>query len=169
MIKIKYERSRLIFFNGLNSNNFDSPYVLKENLKRYLCNIKKYGNLSFIHGNIKSMNSNFEKLHDLLLNCSNSFNIICVTKTWSTDKDFKYNYIRTLRIIIGFHLPNFDFTRQERKTDKKGGGILIYLKNGIKFKIIKDLSVSDGDNECATVEIENRNSKNLLIACCYRW
>ena len=115
------------------------------------------------------MNSNFEKLHDLLLNFSNSFKIICVTKTWTTDKDFKYNYIRTLRIIISFHLPNFNFTRQERKTDKKGDGILIYLKNGIKFKIIKDLSVSDGDNECATVEIENRNSKNLLIACCYRW
>ena len=77
--------------------------------------------------------------------------------------------ISTLRIIISFHFPNFDFIRQERKTCKKGGGILIYLKNGIKFKIIKDLSISDGDNECATVEIENRNSKNLLIAYCYRW
>ena len=29
-----------------------------------------------------------------------------------------------------------------------------------KSKIIKDLFVSDGDNECVTVEIENENSKN---------
>ena len=30
------------------SNNFDSPYVLEKNVKRYLCDIKKYGNLLFM-------------------------------------------------------------------------------------------------------------------------
>ena len=89
------------------------------------------------------MNSNFKKLHDLLLNCSDSFNIICVTETWSTDKDFNIN-------------------------KEKGGGILIHWKNYIKFKIIEYVSVSDGDNECVTIEIKNKNSKNLLITCCYR-
>ena len=34
--------------------------------------------------------------------------------------------------------------------------------------IIEDLFVSDGDNECVTVEIENKNLKHLLITCCYR-
>ena len=150
----------LNYFNDLNSNNFDSPYVLEENVKRYLCDIKKYDNLSLIHVNIRSMNSNFEKLHDLLLNCSNSFNIICVTETWSTDNDIKNN--------SNFHLPNFDFIHQERKTGKKGGGILIYVKNHVKLKIIKDISVSDGDSECLTVEIENKNWKNLIITCCCR-
>ena len=58
---------------------------------------------SHIHVNIGSLNLNFEKLHDLLLNCSRSFNIICVTEIWSTDKDFKN-----------------DFIHQERKTGKKG-------------------------------------------------
>ena len=38
----------------------------------------------------------------------------------------------------------------------------------IKLKIIEDLSVSDGDLECVTVEIENKNSKYVLITCCYR-
>ena len=58
------------------------------------------------------MNSNFEKPQDSILNCSNSFNIICVTETWSTDNDIKSN--------LNFHLPNFDFIHQERKTGKKG-------------------------------------------------
>ena len=75
----------LNYINDLNSNNFDSPYILEENVKRYLCDIKKYDSLSLIHVNIRSMNSNFEKLHDLLLNCLNSFNIIRVTETWSTE------------------------------------------------------------------------------------
>ena len=115
---------------------------------------------SLIYVNIRSMISNFENLYDLLLNCSNSFNIICVTETWSTDKDFKNN--------SNFHLPGFDFIHQQREFAKKGGGILIHLRNDIKFKIIEDLFLSDGDNECATIEIENKNSKKLLITCCYR-
>ena len=82
----------LSYFNDLNSNNFNSPYVLEDNVKRYLCHIKKDDNLSLIHVNIRSMNSNFEKLHDLLLNCLNSFNLICVTDTWSTDNDIKNNF-----------------------------------------------------------------------------
>ena len=91
----------LNYFNDLNSNNFGSPYVLEENVKRYLCDIKEHHNFSLIHVNIRSMNSNFEKVHDLLINCSNSFNIICVTESWSTDKDFKNN--------SNFNLPNFVF------------------------------------------------------------
>ena len=141
----------LNYFNDLNSNNFDSPYVLEENVKRYLCDIKRYGKLALIHVNVRSMNSNFEKL--LLLNCLNSFNIICVTKIWSTDNDIKNN--------LNFYLSNFAFIHQERKKKKKGGGILIYVKSHIKFKIIKDLSVSDGDSECVIVEIENKNSKKI--------
>ena len=35
-------------------------------------------------------------------------------------------------------------------------------------KIIKNLFVSDGNNECVPVEIEKKNSKDLLITCCYR-
>ena len=150
----------LSYFNDLNSNNFDSSYVLEENVKRYLCDIKKYDNLSLIHVNIRSMNSSFEKLHNLLLNCSNSFNIICVTETWPTNNDIKNN--------SNFYLPSFDFIHQERKTGKNGCGILIYIKNHIKVKILKDLSVSDGDSECVTVGIENKNSKTLIITLCYR-
>ena len=50
-----------------------------------------------------------------------------------------------------------------KKTDKKAGGILIYVKNNLKVKIIKDLSVSDSDSECVTVEIQNKNSKKMII------
>ena len=46
----------LNYCNDLNSNNFDNPYVLEDNVKRYLCDIKKYENLSLVHVNIRSMN-----------------------------------------------------------------------------------------------------------------
>ena len=52
----------LSYCNDLNSNNFDSLFVLEENVKRYLCDIKNYCNLSLIHINIRGMNLNLEKL-----------------------------------------------------------------------------------------------------------
>ena len=122
--------SELNYFNDLNSNNFDSLFVFEENVKRNICHIKKYENLFYSCSYQK-----YEfKLRDLLLYCSNS-----VCEIWFTDNDIKNN--------TNFHLPNFGFTHQERKTGKKGGGILIYVKNHIKFRMIKDFSVSDGDSE----------------------
>ena len=100
-------------FSNLNFNNFDSPYDLEENVKRYLCDIKNCdNNVSLIHVNIRNMNSNFEKLDNLLLKCSNSFYIICVTDTWSAGKGFDTD--------LNFHLPNFDFMHQEKNSNKNG-------------------------------------------------
>ena len=86
--------------------------------------------------------------------------------------------IRTLRTIqISVYQTLALYINKEKLAEKReragdggggGGSILIYLKNDLKFKIIKNLSVSDADNERVTVEIENMNSKNLLIRCCYR-
>ena len=50
-----------------------------------------------------------------------------------------------------------------------GQEIQIYsniFKEWYKIQNIEDLSVSNGDNECITVEIENKTSKNLLIIDC---
>ena len=72
-----------------------------------------------------------------------------------------------LRIIQIFTYQTLFYT-SKKETDKKGCGILIYLKNDIKFKIIEDFSDSDGNHECVTVETEKKKSKKLLITCCYR-
>ena len=125
--------SELNYFNDLNSNNFDSLFVFEENVKRNICHIKKYDNLSFIHVHIRSMNSDFVIFFYIVRI------LLTVCKIWITDNNIKNN--------TNFHLPNFGFTHQERKTGKKGGGILIYVKNHIKFRMIKDFSVSDGDSE----------------------
>ena len=65
------------------------------------------------------MNSNFPKLHDHLLNCSNFFKLISVTETWSADKEVKNK--------ISFY-QTFILYIKTKKLAKKGG-ILIYLKN----------------------------------------
>ena len=74
----------------------------------------------------------------------------------------------TLRITrISIYQTLVLYTKKEKLT-KKGDYVLIYVKNRIKFKIIKDLSVSDDVSECVTAKIENTISKNLIITLCYR-
>ena len=68
---------------------------------------------------------------------------------------FKYTKIRT----TGNSFTKLLFYTSRKKNRQKRGGILIYLINYIKFKIIKHLFVSDGNNECATVDIEYKSSK----------
>ena len=41
-----------------------------------------------LHLNIRSINANFENFKSLLEETDYSFNIICLSETWSTDKDF---------------------------------------------------------------------------------
>ena len=73
----------------------------------------------------------------------------------------------TLRIIqISIYQTLILYIKKEKLAKK--GAILIYVKNHIKFKLTKDLSVSDGNSESVTLEIENKNSKNFIITCCYR-
>ena len=56
----------------------------------------------------------------------------------------------------------------ERKTNKKGGGVVIYVKTNLTYKIRHELSISNKDSEVLTIEIINNKSKNYIITCCYR-
>ena len=46
--------------------------------------------------------------------------------------------------------------------------IITYIKTDLMYKIRKDLSISDKDKEILTIEITSKESKNMLLSCCYR-
>ena len=106
------------------------------------------------------MSKHFDNLLDILRDSNNSFNVHCLTETWCTDSTLKSN--------TNLHLPNFDITSQERKTNKRGGGVLIYIHKSMAYNLRKDLCVSDKDKEMLTIEIAKENYKNILLSCCYR-
>ena len=91
---------------------------------------------------------------------NNSFNVLCITETWCTDSTLKNN--------TNLHLPNFDIISQERKTNKQGGGVLIYIHKSLTCNLRNDLCVSDKDKEILTIEISKENDKNILLSCYYR-
>ena len=91
----------------------------------------------------------FDNLSDILRDSNYSFNILCITETWCTDSTFKSN--------SNLHLPNFDLISKERKTNKREGGVLIYIQKRLKCNLRNDLCVSDKGKEILTIEISREN------------
>ena len=101
--------------------------------------------------NIRSLLKNFNNLLDILRESNYSFNILCITETWCTDSTLKNN--------SNLRLPNFDIISQERKTSKRGHGVLIYIYKSLKCNLGNDLCVSDKDKEILTIAISRKNDK----------
>ena len=99
---------------------------------------------------MRSLSKIFDNLLDILRDSNNSFNVPCITETWCTDSTVKNN--------TNLHLPNFDVFSLERKTNKQGSGVVIYIPKSLTGK----------DKEILTIGISRENDKNVLLSCCYR-
>ena len=90
-------------------------YLFPNEIESFLSEKENSETINAIHVNIRSLSKNFDNLLDILRDSNWSFNILCITETWCTDSTLKSN--------TNLHLPNFDLISQERKTNKRGGGV----------------------------------------------
>ena len=120
----------------------------------------KAESFSVLHVNIRSLNKNFEKLKLLLSKIYYSFKFICLTETWCKDEHLENN--------SNYHLNNYTAIHQERKSNKKGGGVCCFVHNSIIYKKIIDIRINDEDTEALSIEIINTKTKNLIITNVYR-
>ncbi|XP_065684402.1 putative uncharacterized protein DDB_G0289263 [Hydra vulgaris] len=150
----------LNYFNEINTSEFKCKYFYPNEVKYFLKidNINSY--LNVVHINIRSLKKNFENFLNVICETDNSFNLICVTETWSSNEEFENN--------SNLQLPGFNAITLERNINKRGGGVLFYVRNSLLYNVRRDMSVSDENKKILTIEIINKKSKNLLISCCYR-
>ena len=88
-------------------------------------------------------------------NTGSSFNIICLTETWCNNFEVINSYC--------FDRNNYKAIPFEKKTNKRRGSILLYVKTDLMHKIRKDLSIFDKDNKILTIEIISKKVKT----CCF--
>ena len=102
------------------------------------------------HININSIRNKFEPLVSFL---SNNLDILMIseTKTDDTFPDFQF-------LIKGFLLPY----RLDRAA--KGGGILLYIRDNIPSKRIKNVTFDESLLGDFNVEVEEKNLSNLMSA-----
>ncbi|XP_065643028.1 uncharacterized protein LOC136074619 [Hydra vulgaris] len=145
------------FIDNFSLMNMEKPYMFPDEINKYLKDVKPYESLSLVHLNIRSAKANFENFKIFLEESNFIFNIICLGETWLTDDEFNENTLFKLNNHEGVHL--------QRKSKKRGGGVVIYIKNSLRYKLRNDLCTSDYDREFVSIEIINNDSKNTLISC----
>ena len=57
---------------------------------------------------------------------------------------------------------------KKRKTNHKGGRLGVYVHKTLDYKILPNLAKSTENIESFTAEIDNKNSKNVLISAVYQ-
>ena len=67
-----------------------------------------------------------------------------------------------------FHIPNYSFIHEKIKTNYNGGGLGIYVHKILDYKVLPNLAKNTENIKAFTIEIENKNSKNILISPLYR-
>ena len=116
-------------------------------------------NFSIIQLDIISLQKNIDKVKDFLKYIKGKFSVIVLSETWIDDDKADLNSL--------FHIPNYSFIQGKRKTKHKGGGLGIYVHKALDYKILPNLAKNTENIETFTIEIENKNSKNILISAVY--
>ena len=92
-------------------NSVESTYYTHEEFVSFSSNLIE--NFSIIHLNIRSLHKNIDKFKDFLNDIKGKFRIIVLSETWIDDK-------ADLNSL--FHIPDYSFIHEKRKTNHKGGG-----------------------------------------------
>ena len=126
------------------------------------CNLRC---LSFNAQSLRSQNklpdgtpfSNLKSFQDLVY--AEDLDIIAVTETWLNDS-----------VSDNEILPSgYKIIRKDRVADKRGGGVLLALRNNLMFNRIVSGNWFDHDRlEIIATELESVKSKKCLLCVCYR-
>ena len=102
------------------SNESNYPYISLYNLEK----IPFHRGMSMACLNINSLFAHIDKLRVFMSN--NKVDILCINET-KLDSFINDNAV---------HIPNFEIIRRDRRTNgRHGGGICIYIRNNINYKI----------------------------------
>lgn len=109
--------------------------------------------LSCLHFNIRSLIKNFIKLQEVIHSCTFPLDIIVLTEAGITN-----------RIVNLYTMPGYNMYSQLRES-RKGGGIIIYVRNHLKFTTIQHKTYTF---ENLTGSIKLSTGQNVVLSAIYR-
>lgn len=149
------------FFNDIRFTASTSVYCCDEKFNSLLsdCNLISKTPLSFLNLNIRSIPKNIDQLSSYLSLLDISFSFIGITETWFND--------------LNADLYDLEGYTQEatHRSNRRGGGVSLFIKNDISFTIRNDLNIFDTFAETVFVEIDKSvfsTDKNIIIGVIYR-
>ena len=139
-------------FADLNTNMPSLTHAFKES--PYIDPIQ-VGNkqIDILYSNIRSIDQNERSLKSLINNNNLDINFICLTEVWANHNKVKFD--------------GFNNLASNLRSSRRGGGVGIYVKSGINFTIVKEMTIMHKNFESITIETK-LNKKNRIITVIYR-
>ncbi|XP_065663007.1 uncharacterized protein LOC136085613 [Hydra vulgaris] len=166
--KLNYDPFEDNLLNNLSDDNLNIFLKTQMSLIKtpyfdpYEFKIKKdLNSFSILHLNIRSMRQNFEKFKEFLFIINYSFDVVSLSETWHDSES-------PLELNSKYSLANYKLISQPRGSNKKGGGLGVYVLKKYQFKIKKQLSVANNNYKSLFIEVINAKNKNSIIGCVYR-
>ena len=128
-------------------------------LDKYHWKNKFQNKLSLFHINVKSLPKHHDELKLYINSLNFKFSVIALTENWLDESKEDL-----------FDLEGYNCLHKFRK-GKRGGGVFLYIENGIGFINRPDLEYFDSEMESLFIEAEGSSlnlSSNIVIAVIYR-
>lgn len=141
----------------IESEIYKDNCLIYEDLEGYINHVSRKAckELTIIHLNIGSVRNKWALLNEILEYNIRQIDVIVLTES------SVYDYENELYKINGY--ANIYYNR----TEQKGGGICVYVKEDAAMKVISNSKNSKSGHECIHIEIELRN-KIIDIIAIYR-
>ena len=137
----------------------NAEYYTIQNIGDKINSFTTNTSFSILHVNIRSIKKNISNFQLFLSQIKHEFSIICLTETWCCDQSFRNDSNLQLLNYKSIHLG---------RQNKRGGGVCIFIHQKILFKQRIDITKLDDDFELLSIEIINKNCRNIVINNCYR-
>ena len=112
--------------------------------------------INILHQNIRGLLSSFTNIYKLIGTHRNN-NILALSETHICNEE---NIDELLKI------PGYKFINRHR-TEGRGGGVAIYVRESIKFESRFDLEGSHLENIVIEIFIRMNKTKSIIISNCY--
>ena len=121
---------------------------------------KSHGSLSYFHLNCRGLSSNWNEFFELMCDLHKntfSFDFIGISEVYKCDKDTR------------IFLPGYQNLLTRCRDDGPRGGVGLFIKDGIRYKIRNDLSLFIPHVfESLFIEIISPSAKNTVLGTIYR-
>ena len=149
------------FFTEINYINSKSSNYFTEDqfIEKYSISHGKKLNLSLLHLNIRSFPCHHLELEAFLETLKFEFTFICISETWFNDNNC------SLYTLQGYNCVDV------HRSTRSGGGVAIFIKEGMPFTQRKELFKCTEHIECLFIEVDKsllNLSKNIVVGVVYR-
>ena len=140
--------------------NTRCDYYIEDTFVTNIAEKNQYKNkLSLFHNNVKSLPKHYDELESYINSLNFTFSFIALTENWLDESKQDL-----------YDLQGYSCLHKFRK-GKRGGGVSLYIENGIGFTNRSDLEYFDSEMESLFIEAEGSSfnlSSNVIIAVIYR-